>query len=383
MLCREKIDDYTILEINLKAIIDNFNYFRSLLKRDTKIICMVKANGYGIGSYELSKTLQNNGADILAVALADEGVYLRKKGIHLPILVMNTEKYSLNKIFQYNLHPCIYNQNILDATIVETKKQDILHYPIHLKIDTGMHRFGFNPEEIPDVAKILKNQNNVFVQSIFSHLAATADPFLDYFTNQQIKLFTYLSKQLEQLLGYQCQRHILNSAGIERFPNAQFDMVRLGIGLYGISVCTFSHTMGKDRPYGVKPVAVLKTRILQIREIKKGETVGYNRNGILDRDSFVACLPVGYADGLNRHLGNRCCQVFIGGHLCPIIGNICMDSCIIDITDITNKKIVEGDEVEIFGKHITINFLAKKLQTIPYEILTSISQRVKRVYVKI
>lgn len=380
MYYKERINP-TILEINLSAMINNFNYFCSLLNSSTKIICIVKANGYGLGSYKLSKTLQNNGASFLAVALIDEAIYLRKKGIYLPILVMNIEKYSLHKLFQYNLYPCVYNENILNLIIIEAKKQNILYYPIHLKMDTGMHRLGFNSDSISSIVSILKNQNNIFVQSVFSHLVASNDPFLDDFTNQQIELFVRLSNQLRLLLAYPFKRHILNSAGIERFPNAQFDMVRLGIGLYGVSVISLFRAK-KIKNYNIKPVVVLKTRVLQIREIKKEETVGYNRNGILSKNSRIACLAIGYADGLNRHFGNRRGQVFIKGHLCPIIGDISMDSCIVDITDITNQKIAEGDEVEIFGKHIVINSLAEKLQTIPYEILTSISQRVKRVYVK-
>ncbi|MDR2520487.1 MAG: alanine racemase [Bacteroidales bacterium OttesenSCG-928-I14] len=372
----------TILEVNLSALVSNFNYFRSILNPSTRIICVVKANAYGMGAYRLSKTLQNNGVSALAVAYIGEGIFLREKGIYLPIFVMNVEKYSLHEIFKYNLSPCIYDKNILDLIIIEARKQNILNYPIHLKIDTGMHRLGFCSECIPSLINILKNQNNVFVQSVFSHLAATNNPIFDDFTNKQIKLFICLSKQLEQSLQYSFQRHILNSVGIERFPNAQFDMVRLGIGLYGIYTTTLCKKIAEKTKYSIKPVAVLKARILQIKKLKKGETVGYNCNGVLNRNSYIACISIGYADGLNRRFSNQCGSVFIHGHSCHIIGDICMDTCMVDITDIKNIEVMEGDEVEIFGENIMIESLAKKLQTVPYEVLTSVSNTVKRVYVE-
>ncbi|MDR0865576.1 MAG: bifunctional UDP-N-acetylmuramoyl-tripeptide:D-alanyl-D-alanine ligase/alanine racemase [Candidatus Symbiothrix sp.] len=360
----------TVLEVNLDAVIYNLKYFRSKLKSSTKVICMVKAFGYGVGSYELAKTLQERGADYLAVALADEGAELRREGITMPIMVMNPEEHAFNTLFEYNLEPEIYNLNMLDAIIRETERRGILRYPIHIKLDTGMHRLGFDARDIPVVAEKLNVQTGVVVKSVFSHLAGSDSPLLDDYTQTQIELFTQTSNQLEKLLAYPVMRHLLNSAGIERFPQAQFDMVRLGIGLYGISVV--------DEKV-LKPVASLKTRILQIREVKKGETVGYSRKGIVTRDSQIACLPIGYADGLDRRLGNGNGKALINGVLCPTTGTICMDICMVDITD---AKAEEGDEAIIFGEQITISELADQLQTIPYEILTSISPRVKRIYYK-
>ncbi|MDR0833130.1 MAG: alanine racemase [Candidatus Symbiothrix sp.] len=370
----------TVLEVDLDAVIHNLKYFRSKLKPATKVICMVKAFGYGIGSYELAKTLQERGADYLAVALADEGAELRREGISMPIMVMNPEKHAFNTLFEHHLEPEIYNLSMLEAIIRETERRGIVRYPIHIKLDTGMARLGFDANDLALVASKLKTQNGVVVKSVFSHLAGSDSPLLDDYTHTQIQRFTGESEQLEKLLGWgdrkgrpneaQFMRHILNSAGIERFPEAQFDAVRLGIGLYGISAVD-SHAL--------KPVASLKTCILQIREVAKGETVGYNRNGVLKRDSRIACLPIGYADGLDRRLGNGHGKVLINGQLCPFIGNICMDICMVDVTDVPAQ---EGDAALIFGEQITISELADSLQTIPYEILTAISPRVKRIYFK-
>ena len=360
----------TVLEVDLDAVIHNLKYFRSKLKPKTKIICMVKAFGYGVGSYELAKTLQERGADYLAVALADEGAELRREGITMPIMVMNPEEHAFNTLFEYNLEPEIYNQSILDTIIRETSRRGILHYPIHIKLDTGMNRLGFNTSDIPVIIEKLDSQQGVVVKSVFSHLAGSDTSLLDDYTHQQINLFLKESSELEQALDYPVMKHILNSAGIERFPESQLDMVRLGIGLYGISIVD-------EKAF--KPVASLKTRVLQVREVSKGETVGYNRNGVLQRDSRIACLPIGYADGLDRRLGNGNSVVLINGEKCPIVGNICMDICMVDITD-SNAK--EGDEAIIFGEEITITDLANQLKTIPYEILTSISPRVKRIYYK-
>jgi alanine racemase len=360
----------TVLEVDLDAVIHNFKYFRSLLNVETKVICMVKAFGYGVGSYELAKTLQERGADYLAVALADEGAELRREGITMPILVMNPEEHAFNTLFEYNLEPEIYNLNFLDAIIRETGRRGILHYPIHVKLDTGMHRLGFCPDDIPLLIEKLNKQQGIMVKSVFSHLAGSDSPLLDEYTRLQINRFKQEFALLEKSLVYPFMKHILNSAGIERFPDAQMDMVRLGIGLYGVSAVDENTLL---------PVATLKTRILQIRNVKQGETVGYNRNGVLKQDSRIACLPVGYADGLDRRLGNGHAYVLVKGRKCPLVGNICMDVCMADITGVDAE---EGDEVLIFGKEITINDLAAQLQTIPYEILTSISPRVKRIYYK-
>jgi len=360
----------TVLEVDLDAVIYNLKYFRSLLHSETKIICMVKAFGYGVGYYELAKTLQERGADYLAVAVADEGAELRREGITMPILVMNPEEHAFNTLFEYSLEPEIYNQSILSAIIRETGRRGILHYPIHIKLDTGMNRLGFGANEIPAVAEKLNVQQGVIVKSVFSHLAGSDSPALDDFTRKQIDRFMQETSVLEKSLNYPFWKHILNSAGIERFTEAQMDMVRLGIGLYGISAVNQKN---------LKSIATLKTRILQVRKVKQEETVGYNRNGKLQRDSLIACLPIGYADGLDRRLGNGNLQVLINGKKCPTIGNICMDICMVDITDV---QAGEGDEAILFGKDITVGDWANKLQTIPYEILTSISPRVKRIYYK-
>jgi len=360
----------TVLEVDLDSVIHNLKYFRSRLRPETKVICMVKAFGYGVGSYELAKTLQERGADYLAVAVADEGAELRREGITMPILVMNPEEHAFNTLFEYNLEPEIYNRSILNAIIRETRRRGILRYPIHIKLDTGMNRLGFDAVEIPAIARELNAQQGVSVKSVFSHLTGSDSPVFDAFTREQINRFSKETSDLEKALNYPFLKHILNSAGIERFPEAQFDMVRLGIGLYGISAI--------DQK-SLKPVATLKTRILQIRDVKKEETVGYNRKGTLQRDSRIACLPIGYADGLDRRLGNGNLSVLIRGKKCPTVGNICMDICMVDITDVQAE---EGDLAILFGEEITIGAWAEKLQTIPYEILTSISPRVKRIYYK-
>ncbi|MDR0508092.1 MAG: bifunctional UDP-N-acetylmuramoyl-tripeptide:D-alanyl-D-alanine ligase/alanine racemase [Dysgonamonadaceae bacterium] len=360
----------TVLEVDLDAVIHNLKYFRSCLKTETKIICMVKAFGYGVGSYELAKTLQERGADYLAVALADEGAELRREGISMPIMVMNPEEHVFNTLFENNLEAEIYNLSMLDAIIRETGRRGILQYPIHIKLNTGMNRLGFDSEDIPNIIEKLSKQQGVTVKSVFSHLAGSDSSMFDDFTRSQIDRFMQDASYMEKSLKYPVMKHILNSAGIERFPESQMDMARLGIGLYGISATNDNV---------LKTVASLKTRILQIREVKPTETVGYSRKGILKGNSRIACLPIGYADGLDRRLGNGNTSVMIKNKKCPTVGNICMDICMVDITD-TDAK--EGDEAIIFGHEPTISDLAEKLQTIPYEILTSISPRVKRVYYK-
>jgi len=365
----EKIHE-TMLEVDLDAIIHNFKYFRSKLKPETKIICMVKAFGYGVGSYELAKTLQDQGCDYLAVAVADEGDELRKEGISMPIMVMNPEMNSFNTLFDNHLEPEIYSFRILNAMLKAAEKRGITQYPVHIKLDTGMHRLGFEENDLQELIQILNGQSSLKIRSVFSHLAGSDSPQHDEYTIHQLTLFNVLADELEAALSYPIMKHTLNSAGIERFPQYQSDMVRLGIGLYGISAV---------EKQALRNVATLKTTILQIKDRKKDETVGYNRNGVLSRNSRIACLPIGYADGLDRKLSNRKGSVFIDGKRCPIIGNICMDLCMVDVTD-TNAK--EGDAAIIFGKEITIEEIAGQLDTIPYEILTSISPRVKRVYFK-
>ncbi|WP_102407187.1 bifunctional UDP-N-acetylmuramoyl-tripeptide:D-alanyl-D-alanine ligase/alanine racemase [Parabacteroides bouchesdurhonensis] len=366
-LLEKKVHE-TILEVNLDAIVHNFNYYRSKLKPETKMVCMVKAFAYGAGSYELAKTLQEHRCDYLAVAVADEGAELRKEGISIPIIVMNPEFSSFNVLLENHLEPEVYSFRLLDAMIRETERRGMTSYPIHIKIDTGMHRLGFQPEDIQAICERIKNQSGVVVRSIFSHLAGSDSPVFDDFTQQQLDKFTKASAELEAGLDYKVIKHILNSAGIERFAKYQMDMVRLGIGLYGVSA---------SGQKGLRNVSTLKTTILQIQNVSNGDSVGYSRKSYVTRDSRIAIIPIGYADGLNRHFSNGEGEVVINGHRCPIIGNICMDACMIDVTDIDAR---EGDTVIIFGEEHPVSELSDKLQTIPYEILTSVSPRVKRVY---
>lgn len=366
-LLEKKVHE-TILEVNLDAIVHNFNYYRSRLRPETKMMCMVKAFGYGAGSYELAKTLQEYRCDYLAVAVADEGAELRKEGISIPIVVMNPEFSSFNVLFENHLEPEVYSFRMLNAFIKETERRGITSYPVHIKIDTGMHRLGFNPEDIPKLCNRIKEQCGVTVRSVFSHLAGSDSFVFDDFTKQQIDTFTLAADTLEK--GCECKviKHILNSAGIERFAEHQKDMVRLGIGLYGVSA---------SGQKGLRNVSTLRTTILQIQDIPAGDTIGYSRKARVTRDSRIAIIPIGYADGLDRHFSCGVGEVLINNKRCPIIGNICMDTCMIDITDIDAK---EGDSVIMFGEELPVSELSDKLGTIPYEIFTSISPRVKRVY---
>lgn len=358
----------TTLEVNLDAIVHNFNFYRSRLNPETKMVCMVKASAYGAGSYELAKTLQEHRCDYLAVAVADEGEELRKAGITIPIMVMNPEFGSFNVLFENNLEPEVYSFRLLDAIIRETERRGITSYPIHIKVDTGMHRLGFQPGDMPAVCERLRQQSGVVARSVFSHLAGSDSSIFDDFTMEQIGKFQMAAKTLEEGLEYKVIKHILNTAGIERFPQYQMDMVRLGIGLYGVSASGLR---------GLRNVSTLKTTILQIQNVPKGDSIGYGRRSYVDRDSRIAIIPIGYADGLDRHFSNREGIVLINGQRCPIIGNICMDACMVDVTDIEAH---EGDTVVIFGEGLEVNELSDRLHTIPYEILTSVSPRVKRVY---
>ena len=364
----EKKVHETILEVNLGAMVENLNWYRSLLNPGVKMTCMVKASAYGAGSYEIAKTLQEHRVDYLAVAVADEGSELRKAGITTNILIMNPEMTAFKTMFDYHLEPEVYSFGLLDALVREAEKQGITNYPIHIKIDTGMHRLGFLPEEIPALTECLKGQDAVIVRSVFSHLVGSDSVQFDDFTRQQIAIFEDASARLQAAFPHKILRHICNSAGIERFPEAQFDMVRLGIGLYGINTITNAV---------MHNVSSLYTTILQIHEVPQVDTVGYSRRGRLTRPSRIAALPIGYADGLNRHLGNGHAYCLVNGKKAPYVGNICMDVCMIDVTDIDCK---EGDRVEIFGDHLPVTILSDALDTIPYEVLTSVSTRVKRVY---
>ncbi len=364
----ELIAHETTLEVNLNALVENLNYFRGKLKPETKIMCMVKAFAYGSGSVEVARTLQHHHCDYLAVAVADEGAELRNEGIRIPIVVMNPEKGSFGIIFDNMLEPEIYSFRLLEAFIAAVEKLGLTDYPIHIKIDSGMHRLGFEKQDMEKLISILKNQNQVKVRSIFSHLSGSDEERFDNFTREQVQTFTACADQISGIFSHHIMRHILNSAGIERFPEFQFDMVRLGIGHYGISSL---------KNVNLKQVCALKTIILQIKNVKAGDTVGYSRKGIVNTDKRIAVIPIGYADGFDRKLGNGVGEVLINGKRAKVIGNVCMDLIMIDVTDIEAN---EGDSVEIFGDHLTITEVAEKLKTIPYEVLTSVSKRVKRVY---
>jgi len=364
----ELVTHETTLEVNLNALVDNLNYFRSKLRPETKMMCMVKAFAYGSGAVEVARTLQHNRCDYLAVAVADEGAELRQEGIRIPIIVMNPEKGSFGMIFDNKLEPEIYSFRLLDSFVVAAEKLGLTDYPIHIKIDSGMHRLGFEPQDMEQLLEKLKNQSQVKVRSVFSHLSGSDDAKFDAFTKQQVSVFSACADQLSTVFSHHIMRHILNSAGIERFPEYQFDMVRLGIGHYGISSVP---------EVNLKQVCALKTVILQIKKVRGGETVGYGRKGIINTDKFIAIIPIGYADGFDRKLGNGVGEVLINGKRAKVIGNVCMDLVLIDVTGIEAK---EGDVVEIFGDHLTVSEVADWLKTIPYEVLTSVSRRVKRVY---
>jgi alanine racemase len=358
----------TVLEINLNNLLYNLNYFRGLLKPGTKIMVMVKALSYGSGSYEIANHLQHEKVDYLGVAFTDEGIILRKAGITLPVMVMSPADEAFEEMVEFNLEPGIYSFNSIKKLSRIIASKQVPEYPVHLKLDTGMHRLGFMPNEIPGLLKMLDECKNVKVMAIFSHLAVADNPDEDEFTRLQIKKFEEMYDTISGHLGYKPMRHILNSAGIERFPGAHFEMARLGIGLHGIS-CNNAD---------LKPVSRLKTCVSQIKQILQSETVGYNRRGILERDSQIAVIPIGYADGLNRKLGNHNGYVIINNQKAEFVGDICMD---LSMVDITGMQVNEGDEVIIFGQENPVQNLAKQIGTIPYEILTSISLRVKRIYI--
>lgn len=361
----------TVLEVNLDSIVSNYKYFKSKVPHETGVVAMVKASGYGAGSYEIAKTLQGCGAACLAVAVVDEGVELRKNGITMPIMVMNPKVVDYGSLFSNRLEPEIYSMSMLREIINEARKRKVEKYPVHLKLDTGMHRMGFIETELTELVDILKASKEVRVGSVFSHLATADCPDMDDYTFLQFNLFKTMTKSLTEGLGYNFKRHILNSAGILRFPQYHYDMVRLGIGLYGVNTL--------PEPYE-KPLAVvssLRTIIIAVRQWEKGETIGYGRKGKLQRNSIIATVPIGYADGINRRFGNGNLKVMVNGREVPTIGNICMDAMMLDVTDIECK---EGDSVEIFGPNMPVSKMAEVLETIPYEILTSVSPRVRRVY---
>ena len=363
----QKQSHSTILEVDLDAMVHNLNHFRSLT--DAHIAVMVKAFSYGSGSREIASLLQYHRVDYLMVAFADEGIELRAAGITIPIAVMNPEREAFDNMIMFNLEPEIYALDILEDFNQALNKHGIKRFPVHIKLNTGMNRSGFDEQDIPQLLEFFGTERSVYIRSIFSHLAGSDETMHDEFTLGQIHLFERMTERIQTQFNYKIWRHILNSAGIERFPQYHFDMVRLGIGLHGISA---THA-------NLQPVSSFKTYISSIRNVPEGQSIGYGRKSYTTRSSRIAVIPVGYADGLNRHLSNRVGNVFIKGKRVPIIGNICMDTCMIDVTD-TNATI--GDEVEIFGKHILVTELSEQLGTIPYEILTGISHRVKRVYYK-
>jgi alanine racemase len=366
----------TVLEINLNALVNNLNYYRSRLKPSTKIMAMVKATSYGSGSFEIANTLQFHRIDYLAVAYTDEGVELRKAGITLPIMVMNPEMQSFESMIQYKLEPEIYNFRLLNHLSDVLKKRatqnsdEEIVLPIHIKLDTGMHRLGFEEKDINELLVRLKNNKSIKVESVFTHLAASDETLHDNFTRSQFEKFQCMSGKITSQVAYPILLHALNSAGALRFSDAQFDMVRLGIGVYG-----FAPTVHEQRH--LQNVATLRTVISQIKNISAGETIGYNRKAELRRDTQVATVAIGYADGINRRLGNGTGVMLVNGKRAQILGNVCMDMCMLDITDIAAK---EGDEVIVFGSALSACEMADALGTIAYEILTGISQRVKRVY---
>lgn len=379
-LLEQKVHE-TILEVNLNALVDNLNYFRSFLKPETKMVCMIKADGYGAGAVEIAKTLQDHHVDYLAVAVADEGVTLRKAGITSSIMVMNPEMTAFKTMFDYDLEPEVYSFRLLDALIKAARKEGITGWPVHIKLDTGMHRLGFNigtkegeKDEIDELIERLTHQQAVIPRSVFSHFVGSDSDDFDRFSARQFELFEKGSSRIQQAFSHQILRHMDNSAGIEHFPERQMEMCRLGIGLYGVDPYVSPQT---NHLSPLKCVSTLKTTILQLRHVPKEDTVGYSRKGVLTRDSVIAAIPIGYADGLNRHLGRGRCYCLVNGQKAPYVGNICMDVAMIDVTDIPCQ---EGDTVEIFGDHLPVSVLAECLDTIPYEVLTGISNRVKRVY---
>lgn len=358
----------TVMQISLTALLNNVRYFRSLLKPTTKLTCMVKAFAYGAGSVEVSKALQQSGlVDYLAVAVADEGLELRRAGVNLPIIIMDPEVAALDLILENNLQPNIYSVQSLENIIAAAENKGLENYPIHIKIDSGMHRLGFYREEIPALVARLNGQKAVRVLSVFSHFAGSDESQFDDFTRQQAEYFNDCAETLKAGLGYPIMKHICNSAGIERFPQYQYDMCRLGIGLYGISFAG-AH---------LQNVCTLRTTILSLKTVAAGETIGYGRHTTLTGPRQIAVIPIGYADGFDRRFSNYGGEVIIRGQRCPIVGNVCMDQAMVDVTG-TDAQV--GDAVEIFGDRLPIEELSDKLGTIPYEILTSVSRRVQRVY---
>ena len=363
----------TVMEINLTAMVHNLKEYQEKLLPSSKLMAMVKAFSYGSGSVEVARLLQFYKVDYLAVAYADEGVELRLGGISLPIMVMNIDEAGFDALIEHNLEPEIYSFSIYHSFHEYLLKQGVAKFPVHIKLNTGMNRLGFDPEEVETLGKQLAKHNTMLVKSVFSHLVGSESAEFDDFTQHQASLFEAAIVTLQSHLGYSFIKHIANSSGIFRHTSLQYDMVRLGIGLYGVD-------SSNSNKISLMPVATLKSTIAQIRKVKEGETVSYNRRGILKRDSIIATIRIGYADGFSRKLGNGVGSLYIQGQLAPVVGTVCMDMLMIDITDIPNVK--EGDSVEIFGNNLPIQKVAEWSETIAYEVMTGISQRVKRVYVE-
>ncbi len=363
-------DDFSRLELNLKATLENYKYFRSLLEPQTKLLVLVKANAYGHGAVEFGAMMQRAGADYLAVAYPVEGLELRRNGISLPIIVLTAGTDFYPEIIETRLEPSIPNLYSLRAFVEQLRELDLKDYPIHIKLDTGMHRLGFMTGELPELIDYLKETPEVKVKSVFSHLCVAEDPDQDAFTLGQIELFQKNAQALSDGIGYMPMRHILNSAGIERFPQYQMDMVRLGIGIYGVSAVP-----GKK----LTPVASLKCKVLQVKQLGPGDTVGYGRWGRAKEGTVIATIPVGYADGIDRHLGRGAASFSLNGQRVPTIGNICMDMCMLDVTGVPAAV---GDTVTVFGEDPTVEELASILGTIPYEILSSVPRRIERMVIR-
>ncbi len=361
----QKIHD-TILEINLTAIRSNLKTYKQQLQKGVKLMCMVKAFSYGSGSHEIASVLQHEGVDYLAVAYADEGVELRQAGIHLPIMVMNATIDSFSTLLQYNLEPELYSIKILEAFKNYLDQSKTKQYPVHLKLDTGMHRLGFMDSDMPVLCNYLKSNDAMKIVSVFSHLVSSDDAMSDSFTMKQSNLFHKMTEEIKKVVPYTFIKHLSNTAAIKRHNSLQLDMVRLGIGLYGI-----------DNNLTLQNVTTLKTTIAQIKSVKKGESVGYGRTGLLDKDATIATVRIGYADGYSRSLSNGVGKMLVNGHLASVVGKVCMDMTMLDISGINAQ---EGDEVVVFGEQLPVKLIADWSNTISYEVLTNISQRVKRVY---
>ena len=367
----EMVTHQTQLTIHLGALSRNIRKHQSLLQPETKLMVVLKAFGYGSGSTEIARMLQYQQVDYLAVAYIDEGIELRKSGIRLPIMVMNAEESGWEAMLQHQLEPELYSPQMTERFIHLLKREGLTAYPVHIKINTGMNRLGYDPDELPVLCELINNQDAIRVQSVFSHFVASEDRAADEFTRSQLELFLQCCETIRTATGYEFLRHIANSSAIQRMPAAQLDMVRLGMGMYG---------GGASNQLQLEPVAVLTSTIAQIRKVSAGKTIGYGRTAVVGRDTLVAVVNIGYADGFSRQLGNGVGEVWVGGHLAKVLGHVCMDMTMIDVTDI--PEVTVGMEVEIFGRHLPVSAIARNAGTISYDIMTGISARVKRVYIE-